>query len=402
MTAGWRTAGRSIYIEEVSISMKDFIYADNAATTRIADEVFEVMMPYFKGNYGNASSVYKFGRDNHQAIETARKTIARLIGASPMEIFFTSCGSESDNWALKGTMHRIAAAGKKHLITSSIEHHAILHSAQSLERDGFDVTYLPVDKYGHVSVQSVKDAIREDTGLVSIMYANNEVGTIQPVKEIGEICREAGVLFHTDAVQAAGTLHIDVNNQNIDMLSMSAHKFNGPKGVGVFYCRRGHFPDNFMDGGAQERGRRAGTENVAYIIGMAKAFEMACSEMDAKAEKLAAMRDHIKEGLLKIHDSRLNGDPVDRLPGNLNVSFAGIDGQSMLFDLDLEGIAASSGSACASGSLDPSHVLLAMGLPYEMAHGSLRISLGRYNTMAEADMIIEAVTNVVSRLRGEK
>ena len=382
--------------------MKDFIYADNAATTRIADEVLEAMMPYFKDNYGNASSVYKFGRDNHQAIESARKTIAHLIGASPMEIFFTSCGSESDNWALKGTMHRLAAEGKKHLITSKIEHHAILHSAEALEREGFDVTYLPVDEYGRVSAQSVKDAIREDTCLVTIMYANNEVGTIQPVKEIGGICREAGVLFHTDAVQAAGALHIDVNEQNIDMLSMSAHKFNGPKGTGVFYCRRGHFPDNFMDGGAQERGHRAGTENVAYIIGMAKAFEMACAEMDAKAEKLAAMRDHIKEGLLKIHDSQLNGDPVNRLPGNLNVSFAKIDGQSMLFDLDLEGIAASSGSACASGALDPSHVLLAMGLPYEMAHGSLRISLGRYNTMEEADRIIEAVTSVVAGLRGEK
>lgn len=382
--------------------MKDFIYADNAATTRIADEVLEAMMPYFKDNYGNASSVYKFGRDNHQAIESARKTIAHLIGASPMEIFFTSCGSESDNWALKGTMRRLAAEGKKHLITSKIEHHAILHSAEALEREGFDVTYLPVDEYGRVSAQSVKDAIREDTGLVSIMYANNEVGTIQPVKEIGEICREAGVLFHTDAVQAAGALHIDVNEQNIDMLSMSAHKFNGPKGAGVFYCRRGHFPDNFMDGGAQEHGHRAGTENVAYIIGMAKAFEMACAEMDAKAEKLAAMRDHIKEGLLKIHDSQLNGDSVNRLPGNLNVSFAKIDGQSMLFDLDLEGIAASSGSACASGALDPSHVLLAMGLPYEMAHGSLRISLGRYNTMEEADRIIEAVTSVVAGLRGEK
>lgn len=383
--------------------MKDFIYADNAATTRIADEVLEAMMPYFKENYGNASSVYKFGRDNHQAIESARKTIAHLIGASPMEIFFTSCGSESDNWALKGTMRRLAASeGKKHLITSKIEHHAILHSAEALEREGFDVTYLPVDEYGRISVQSVKDTIREDTGLVSIMYANNEVGTIQPVKEIGEICREAGVLFHTDAVQAAGTLHIDVNQQNIDMLSMSAHKFNGPKGIGVFYCRRGHFPDNFMDGGAQERGHRAGTENVAYIIGMAKAFELACSEMDAKAEKLAVMRDYIKEGLLKIHDSQLNGDPVNRLPGNLNVSFTKIDGQSMLFDLDLEGVAASSGSACASGSLDPSHVLLAMGLPYEMAHGSLRISLGRYNTMEEADRIIEAVTSVVAGLRGEK
>lgn len=384
------------------IVMKDFIYADNAATTRIADEVLEAMMPYFKENYGNASSVYKFGRDNHQAIETARKTIAKLIGAGPMEIFFTSCGSESDNWALKGTMRRLAAEGKKHLITTKIEHHAILHSAQALEKEGFDVTYLPVDEYGRVSVQDVKDAIRDDTGLVSVMYANNEVGTIQPVKEIGAVCREAGVLFHTDAVQAAGTLHIDVNEQNIDMLSISAHKFNGPKGIGVFYCKRGHFPENFMDGGAQERGHRAGTENVAYIVGMAKALEMACAEMEEKTAKLAAMRDHIKEGLLKIHDSRLNGDPENRLPGNLNVSFAKVDGQSMLFDLDLEGVAASSGSACASGSLDPSHVLLAMGLPYEMAHGSLRISLGRYNTPEEADRIIEAVTGVVAGLRGEK
>lgn len=382
--------------------MKDFIYADNAATTRIADEVLEAMIPYLKENYGNASSVYKFGRDNHQAVEAARRTIAKLIGASPMEIFFTSCGSESDNWALKGTMRRLAAEGKKHLITTAIEHHAILHSAQALEREGFEVTYLPVDGYGRVSVQDVKDAIRSDTGLVSVMYANNEVGTVQPVKEIGAVCREAGVLFHTDAVQAAGTLRIDVNEQNIDMLSMSAHKFNGPKGIGAFYCRRGHFPENFMDGGAQERGHRAGTENVAYIIGMAKAFEMACSEMEEKAAKLAAMRDYIKEGLLKIHDSRLNGHPTDRLPGNLNVSFAKIDGQSMLFDLDLEGVAASSGSACASGSLDPSHVLLAMGLPYEMAHGSLRISLGRYNTPEEADRIIEAVTSVVAGLRGEK
>lgn len=382
--------------------MKDFIYADNAATTRIADEVLEAMMPYFKENYGNASSVYKFGRDNHQAIETARKTIAKLIGAGPMEIFFTSCGSESDNWALKGTMRRLAAEGKKHLITTKIEHHAILHSAQALEKEGFYVTYLPVDEYGRVSVQDVKDSIRGDTGLVSVMYANNEVGTIQPVKEIGAVCREAGVLFHTDAVQAAGTLHIDVNEQNIDMLSISAHKFNGPKGIGVFYCKRGHFPENFMDGGAQERGHRAGTENVAYIVGMAKALELACSEMEEKTAKLAAMRDHIKEGLLKIHDSRLNGDPENRLPGNLNVSFAKVDGQSMLFDLDLEGVAASSGSACASGSLDPSHVLLAMGLPYEMAHGSLRISLGRYNTPEEADRIIEAVTDVVAGLRGEK
>jgi cysteine desulfurase len=382
--------------------MNDFIYADNAATTRISDEVTEVMLPYLKDNYGNASSIYKFGRDNHNAIENARKTIAQLIGASAMEIFFTSCGSEADNWALKGTAHRLAAAGKRHIITSTIEHHAILHSAQSLEKEGFEVTYLPVDKYGRVSPESVKEAIREDTALVSIMYANNEVGTIQPVAEIGAVCSEAGVLFHTDAVQAAGTLHIDVNEQNIDMLSMSAHKFHGPKGVGVLYCKRGQFPDNLIDGGAQERGHRAGTENVAYIVGMAKAFEMACAEMDEKAVKISALRDKVKEGLLKIHDSQLNGDPVNRLPGNLNVSFAKIDGQSMLFDLDLAGVAASSGSACASGSLDPSHVLLAMGVPYEMAHGSLRISLGKYNTEAEADRIVKAVTDVIAALRGEK
>lgn len=382
--------------------MKDFIYADNAATTRMSEEVLEAMLPYFKEKYGNASSVYKFGRDNHQAIEGARKTMAALLGASPMEIFFTSCGTESDNWALKGTLRRLSAAeGKRHLITTAIEHHAILHSAQTLEKEGFEVTYLPVDPLGRVSPEAVREAIRPDTALVSVMYANNEVGTIQPVAEIGAVCREAGVLFHTDAVQAAGVIPINVKEQNIDLLSMSAHKFNGPKGIGLLYCRRGVFPDNFMDGGAQERGHRAGTENVAYIIGMAKAFEMACSEMESKARRLSAMRDRIAEGLLKIHDSRLNGDPVNRLPGNVNVSFAKVDGQSLIFDLDLEGVAASSGSACSSGSLDPSHVLLAMGIPYEMAHGSVRISLGRYNTEEEADRIIDAVTRVVAGLRGE-
>lgn len=382
--------------------MKDFIYADNAATTRMSEEVLEAMLPYFKEKYGNASSVYKFGRDNHQAIEGARKTMAALLGASPMEIFFTSCGTESDNWALKGTLRRLSAAeGKRHLITTAIEHHAILHSAQTLEKEGFEVTYLPVDSLGRVSPEAVREAIRPDTALVSVMYANNEVGTIQPVAEIGAVCREAGVLFHTDAVQAAGVIPINVKEQNIDLLSMSAHKFNGPKGIGLLYCRRGVFPDNFMDGGAQERGHRAGTENVAYIIGMAKAFEMACSEMESKARRLSAMRDRIAEGLLKIHDSRLNGDPVNRLPGNVNVSFAKVDGQSLIFDLDLEGVAASSGSACSSGSLDPSHVLLAMGIPYEMAHGSVRISLGRYNTEEEADRIIDAVTRVVAGLRGE-
>ena len=382
--------------------MKDFIYADNAATTRMSDEVLEAMLPYFKENYGNASSLYKLGRDNHKAIEEARKKIASLLGASAMEIFFTSCGSESDNWALKGTARKYASEGKKHIITSAIEHHAILHSAKALEEEGYEVTYLPVDEKGRVSVADVEAAIKPDTCLVSIMYANNEIGTIQPISEIGALCKSKGVLFHTDAVQAAGTLPIDVKAQNIDMLSMSAHKFHGPKGVGVLYCRRGLFPSNLIDGGAQERGHRAGTENVAYIIGMAKAFELACAEMEEKNARISAIRDRIQKGIEVIHDSRINGDQDNRLPGNLNISFSGIDGQSALFDMDLEGVAVSSGSACASGSVDPSHVLLALGIPYEMAHGSVRISIGKYNTMEEADRIAEAVRNVVAGLRGEK
>ncbi len=381
--------------------MKDFIYADNAATTRISDSVLAEMLPYLKENYGNASSLYQIGRNSHQAIEKARKTVAELIGASPVEIFFTSGGSEADNWALKGVMRKSAASGKKHMITTAIEHHAVLHSAKALENEGFEVTYLPVDELGRVSAQDVKEAIRSDTALVSVMYANNEIGTIQPVREIGAVCKDAGVLFHTDAVQAAGILPIDVKADNIDMMAISAHKFHGPKGVGALYCKKGLFPEALVDGGAQERGHRAGTENVAGIIGMAKAFSEACAEMKEKAEKLSAMRDEVQEGLLKIHDSRLNGDPENRLPGNLNVSFSGVDGQSLLFDLDLQGLAASSGSACASGSVDPSHVLMAIGIPYEMAHGSLRISLGKYNKKEEAGRIIKIVSEVVSRLRGE-
>lgn len=381
--------------------MKDFIYADNAATTRISDSVLAEMLPYLKENYGNASALYQIGRNSHQVIEKSRKTIAGLIGASPVEIFFTSGGSEADNWALKGVMRRSADSGKKHMITTAIEHHAVLHSAKALEGEGFEVTYLPVDELGRVSAQDVKDAIRPDTALVSVMYANNEIGTIQPIREIGAICSEAGVLFHTDAVQAAGILPIDVKADNIDMMAISAHKFHGPKGVGALYCKKGLFPEALIDGGAQERGHRAGTENVAGIAGMAKAFSDACAEMKEKAERLSAMRDEVQEGLLKIHDSRLNGDPENRLPGNLNVSFSGVDGQSLLFDLDLQGLAASSGSACASGSVDPSHVLMAIGIPYEMAHGSLRISLGKYNKKEEVDQIIRIVTEVVARLRGE-
>ncbi len=380
---------------------KDLIYMDNAATTPVSDSVLEAMLPFLKKQYGNASAVYRIGRDAHQAVEDARRRIARVLHAGAMDIYFTSCGTEADNWALKGTARKLAAQGKKHIITTNIEHHAILHSAAALEAEGFEVTYLPVDEKGRVTPEQVAAAIRPDTALVSVMHANNEIGTIMPVAEIGAICREAGVLFHTDAVQTAGILPIDVEAMNIDMLSVSAHKFNGPKGVGVLYCRRGIYPQNFMDGGAQERGHRAGTENVAGIVGMARALEDAAAVREEAAARMAVIRDHLQEELLKIPDSRVNGDTEHRLPGTLNMSFDGIDGQSLLFSLDLKGVEASSGSACASGSLDPSHVLLALGLPYGQAHGSLRLTVGKYNTMEEADRVIEAVTETVRELRGK-
>ncbi|MBR2778689.1 MAG: cysteine desulfurase NifS [Firmicutes bacterium] len=380
---------------------KDLIYMDNAATTPVSDSVLEAMLPFLKNQYGNASAVYRIGRDAHQAVEDARRRIARVLHAGAMDIYFTSCGTEADNWALKGTARKLAAQGKKHIITTNIEHHAILHSAAALEAEGFEVTYLPVDEKGRVTPEQVAAAIRPDTALVSVMHANNEIGTIMPVAEIGAICREAGVLFHTDAVQTAGILPIDVEAMNIDMLSVSAHKFNGPKGVGVLYCRRGIYPQNFMDGGAQERGHRAGTENVAGIVGMARALEDAAAVREEAAARMAVIRDHLQEELLKIPDSRVNGDTEHRLPGTLNMSFDGIDGQSLLFSLDLKGVEASSGSACASGSLDPSHVLLALGLPYGQAHGSLRLTVGKYNTMEEADRVIEAVTETVRELRGK-
>ena len=382
--------------------MKEFIYADNAATTKISEGAFQAMVPYLTEHYGNASSVDRIGRDAHKAREDARKQIASLINAGPMDIYFTSCGTEADNWALKGIARKLKKEGKNHIVTTVIEHHAILHAAKSLEEDGFEVTYLPVNEKGRVSPEAVREALRPETALVSVMYANNELGTIQPVAEIGALCREAGVLFHTDAVQAAGTLPIDVAAQNIDMLSVSAHKFNGPKGVGFLYCKRGLHPDNFMEGGAQERGHRAGTENIAGIIGMAEAMKEAYDILEEKTERLSAMRDRIQEGLLKIPGSRFNGDEEHRLPGTVNVSFENIDGESLLFQLDLMGVAASSGSACSAGSVDPSHVLLAIGVPYNMAHGSLRISLGRYNVPEEADKIVEAVTKAVAFLRGEK
>lgn len=379
--------------------MNGYIYADNAATTRISDEVLEAMLPYLQEQYGNASALYRLGRSAHSALEKARRQIAEQLGASPIELSFTSGGTESNNWALKGTVHRLADQGKRHIVTSAVEHPSVLRAAAALEREGVSVTYLPVDAVGRVSPQAVEAALRPDTALVSIMYANNEIGTIQPVAEIGSVCRAHGVLFHTDAVQAAGTLPIRVEEQNIDLLSLSAHKFYGPKGVGLLYCRRDAYPANLLDGGTQERGHRAGTENVALAVGMAKALELAGQDREAKNGAITALRDEVQNGLLRIHNSRLNGDPDNRLPGTLNVSFAGVDGQSLLFRLDLAGLAVSSGSACASGSLSPSHVLLALGMPYELAHGSLRISLGKYNTKEDASTIVRIVTETVEDLR---
>ena len=377
-----------------------YIYADNAATTRLSDAAFEAMKPYMLNEYGNASTLYKLGRSAHKAVENARGVFAKGINALPAEIYFTSGGTESDNWAIKGTVHRLAESGKKHIVTDNIEHHAVLHSAKALEREGFEVTYVSTDNNGLVRAEDVAAAIRPDTAMVSVMFANNELGTIQPVAEIGSICRSAGVLFHCDAVQAVGILPIDVKAMNIDLLSISAHKFHGPKGVGVMYARRGCVPETYIDGGEQERGHRAGTENVAGIVGAAAAFAEAISERNKKADRLCAMRDEIQSGLMKIPGAQVNGGAAPRLPGTLNMSFDGIDGQSLIFELDLKGLAASSGSACASGSVNPSHVLLALGLPYKLAHGSLRLSLGKYNTPDEAERIIRIVSDTVAELRG--
>lgn len=377
-----------------------YIYADNAATTRLSDTAFDAMKPFLLEEYGNASTLYKLGRSAHKAVENARGVFAKGINAYPAEIYFTSGGTESDNWAIKGTAHRLAESGKKHIVTDNIEHHAVLHSAKALEREGFEVTYVSADNNGLVRAEDVAAAIRPDTAMVSVMFANNELGTIQPVEEIGSICRSEGVLFHCDAVQAAGILPIDVKQMNIDLLSMSAHKFHGPKGVGIMYARRGCVPETYIDGGEQERGHRAGTENVAGIVGAAAAFAEAISERNEKAERLCAMRDEIQSGLMKIPGAQVNGGAAPRLPGTLNMSFDGIDGQSLIFELDLKGLAASSGSACASGSVNPSHVLLALGLPYKLAHGSLRLSLGKYNTPDEAEMIIRIVSDTVAELRG--
>lgn len=380
--------------------MERFVYADNAATTRVLPEVAEKMIPFMTKDYGNPSSLYAFGQEARQAIEQSRKTIAECLHCEPAEVFFTSGGSEADNWAIKMAAKKLAAKGKKHIISSAFEHHAVLHSLKALEKEGFDVTLLPVYENGIVHAEDVRQAIRPDTALVTIMCANNEIGTIQPVKEIGLICREQGVLFHTDAVQAVGHIPLDFKEMNLDMLSLSAHKFHGPKGVGALLIRKGIRFDNLIDGGAQERGRRASTENTAAIVGMAEALRIACDNMAAHAAKEIVLRDKLIHGLLSsVSRSRLNGDAVQRLPGNVNISFEGIEGESLLLMLDMKGICASSGSACTSGSLDPSHVLLAIGLEHAVAHGSLRLTLSEETTEEDVDYMLECVEQVVSRLR---
>ncbi len=379
--------------------MEQFVYADNAATTKLSPAVLEAMMPYLTEEYGNPSSLYRFGNHAKRAIEQARKEVADVLGAEPFEILFTGGGTEADNW-VKEIMRSLKARGKNHFITSAVEHHALLHSAQRLQKEGFEVTFIPVDREGQIDPEQVRAAIWPETGLVSIMFANNEIGTIYPIKEIGAICRQAGVLFHTDAVQAAGHLPINVKEMNIDLLSLSAHKFHGPKGVGAFYCRRGIPLPSLIDGGAQERGKRAGTENVAGIVGLGAALRLANEEMSETSARVSAMRDRLIDGILQtVPMCRLNGPRHNRLPGNCNISFLGIEGESLLLRLDLAGIAASSGSACASSSLDPSHVLLAIGLPHEVAHGSVRLSLSDYNTEEDVDYILEKLPEIVSTLR---
>lgn len=376
-----------------------FIYFDHAATTPVKKEVLDEMLPYFTSKYGNASSIYSLGRESKKAIEVAREKTAAALHAQSREIFFTGSGTEADNWAIKGVALANRAKGK-HIITTAIEHHAVLHTCQYLESEGFEITYLPVDENGLVTPEQVKTAIKPTTILVSIMFANNEIGTIQPIEEIGKITREKGVYFHTDAVQAVGNVHIDVEKMNIDLLSLSAHKFYGPKGIGALYVRKGTKIISFLHGGAQERGRRASTENVANIVGLGKAIEIASRNVDSYNEKLKAMRDMVINEIEKqIPFVRLNGDREKRLPGNVNFSFEFIEGESLLLMLDMKGIAASSGSACTSGSLDPSHVLLAIGLPHEIAHGSLRLTFGEENSMDELLFLMDTLTPIVSRLR---
>ena len=375
------------------------IYTDNAATTRMSDTAVAAMLPCLQGNYGNPSSLHTVGQRANEALQSARETVARCLGCDPKEIIFTSGGSEADNQAIISAARFGARKGKKHILSTAFEHHAVLHTLKKLEIVGFEVELLPVGTTGTITPEQVAAAIRPDTALVTIMYANNEIGSILPIPEIGAVCKEKGVLFHTDAVQAAGHLHIDVRAQNIDMLSLSGHKFHGPKGSGVLYARKGIPLVNIIEGGAQERGKRAGTENLPAIVGMAAALQEACDHIDENAAKVSALRDKLIAGLSKIPHSALNGDPVHRLPGNVNFCFEGIEGESLLLLLDAKGICASSGSACTSGSLDPSHVLLAIGRPHEVAHGSLRLSLCEWNTEEEVDIILQEVPKVVEYLR---
>lgn len=379
---------------------KKVIYLDHAATTPARPEVVEAMLPYFTEKFGNPSSVYSFASDNKNVITDVREQIANTLGAKTEEIYFTAGGSESDNWALKATAEAYENKGK-HIITTKIEHHAILHTAEYLEKQrGFEVTYLDVDENGFVRLDDLKAAIRPDTILISIMFANNEIGTIEPIKEIGAIAKEHGILFHTDAVQAYGQIPINVDECNIDMLSASGHKLNGPKGIGFLYIRKGVKIRSFVHGGAQERKRRAGTANVTGIVGLGKAVEIAFATMEERTKKEIELRDHLINRILtEIPYTRLNGDRVNRLPNNVNISFQFIEGESLLIMLDMNGICGSSGSACTSGSLDPSHVLLAIGLPHEIAHGSLRLTLGDENTMEEMDYVVDKLKEIVSRLR---
>ena len=379
--------------------MKKIIYLDNAATTRTAPEVVDAMIPYFSEHYGNPSSVYSLAGDSKKAITESRETIARALGAKSNEIYFTAGGSEADNWALKAAAEAYASKGN-HIITTKIEHHAILHTCEYLEKRGFEVTYLNVDENGVVKLEELKKAIRPTTILISVMFANNEIGTIEPIKEIGEIAKEHGILFHTDAVQAFGQVPISVDEYHIDMLSSSGHKLNGPKGIGFLYIRTGLKLRSFVHGGAQERKRRAGTENVPGIVGYGKAVERALATMESRTAKERELRDHlIKRVLAEVPFTRLNGHRTNRLPNNANFSFQFVEGESLLIMLDMEGICASSGSACTSGSLDPSHVLLAIGLPHEIAHGSLRLTLGEETTLEEIDLVVETIKKIVQKLR---
>jgi cysteine desulfurase len=378
---------------------KRIVYMDHSATTYVRKEVLDAMIPYYTEFYGNPSSIYSITRVTKKAIDTAREQVAKALGAEPDEIYFTSGGSESDNWAIKG----VAWANRKkgnHIITSKIEHHAVLHTCQYLEKEGFTVTYLPVDQYGLVDPAELEKAITDQTILITIMYANNEIGTIEPVAELGAIARKHRIPFHTDAVQVIGNIPVDVKTQNIDLLSLSAHKFYGPKGVGALYIRKGTKIDNLIHGGGQERRRRAGTENIAGIVGLGKAIELATADIEGHNKKIRALRDRLMKGILdKIPDAHLNGHPEKRLVGNINISFKFIEGEGILLWLDDEGICASTGSACTSGSLEPSHVLLATGLPVEISHGSLRLTLGNVNTDADVDFVLEVLPKVVSRLR---